>query len=83
MKMLKKFLGLVWMVLGPLAMTFLFIQAVEKVGLTHTAIERTNTILQWGIILFIFLPISLGLMIFGFYAWKGEYGQLPETSEEL
>lgn len=83
MKTLKKFLGLIWMVLGPVAMTFLFIQAIDKVGLTHTDIERTNTILQWGIILFIFLPISLGLMIFGFYAWKGEYNHLPENSEEL
>jgi len=71
------------MVLGPLTMTFLFIQAIDKVGLTHTDIERTNTILQWAIILFIFLPISLGLMIFGFYAWKGEYHHLPESSEEL
>lgn len=83
MNTLKKILGLVWMVLGPLTMTFLFIQAIEKVGLTHTDIERTNTILQWAIILFIFLPISLGLMIFGFYAWKGEYDYLPESSEEL
>ncbi|MGN7987546.1 DUF6814 family protein [Pedobacter sp. 22226] len=83
MNTLKKILGLVWMVLGPLTMTFLFLQAIDKVGLTHTDIERTNTILQWGIILFIFLPISLGLMIFGFYAWKGEYEQLPENSEEL
>ncbi|MGM9476383.1 DUF6814 family protein [Pedobacter sp. GSP4] len=83
MNILKKFLGLVWMVLGPLAMAFLFIQAIDKVGLTHTDIERTNTILQWGIILFIFFPISLGLMIFGFYAWKGEYEHLPEKSGEL
>ncbi|MEH3113675.1 DUF6814 family protein [Pedobacter terrae] len=83
MKTLKKFLGLVWMVLGPLTITFLFIQAIDKVGLTHTDIERTNTILQWAIILFIFLPISLGLMIFGFYAWKGEYEHLPKSSEEL
>ena len=71
------------MVLGPLTMTFLFIQAIDKVGLTHSDIESTNTILQWAIILFIFLPISLGLMIFGFYAWKGEYDRLPESSEEL
>ncbi|SDG08626.1 hypothetical protein SAMN05421827_103179 [Pedobacter terrae] len=83
MNTLKKFLGLFWMVLGPLTMTFLFIQAIDKVGLTHTDIERTNTILQWAIILFIFFPISLGLMIFGFYAWKGEYEHLPESSEEL
>ncbi|UKT63711.1 DUF6814 family protein [Pedobacter mucosus] len=79
MNTLKKYLGLVWMILGPLAMIFLFIQAVDKVGLTHTEIERTNTILQWAIILFIFTPISLGLMIFGFYGWKGEYAKLPES----
>lgn len=83
MNKLKKILGIVWMILGPLAMTFLFIQAVEKIGLTHTPIERTNTILQWGIILFIFAPISLGLMIFGFYAWRGEYEKLPESSKEI
>jgi ABC-type polysaccharide/polyol phosphate export permease len=83
MSALKKFLGIIWIIIGPLAMTFLFLQAIEKVGLTHTDIERTNTILQWGIILFIFLPISIGLMIFGFYAIKGEYDHLPATSEEL
>jgi hypothetical protein len=79
MNTLKRFLGLGWMALGPIAMTFLFIQAINKVGLTHTAIERTNTILQWGIILFIFFPICLGLMIFGFYALKGEYEKLTES----
>ena len=83
MNTIKKFLGLGWMVLGPIAMTFLFIQAIDKVGLAHSDIEKTNTILQWGIILFIFFPISLGLMIFGFYAWKGEYDQLPENSAEI
>jgi len=83
MNLIKKFLGLVWMALGPVAMIFLFMQAIEKVGLTHTDIERTNTILQWGIILFIFLPISIGLMIFGFYAWKGEYRKMPESSVDV
>lgn len=83
MKTIKKFLGLIWIILGPVAMVFMFLQAVEKVGLTHTHIERTNTMLQWGIILFIFLPISIGLMIFGYYALKGEYEHLPENSEEI
>lgn len=83
MNTIKKFLGLGWMVLGPIAMTFLFIQAIDKVGSAHSDIEKTNTILQWGIILFIFFPISLGLMIFGFYAWKGEYDKLPKNSAEI
>lgn len=83
MNALKKFLGVIWMIAGPLAMAFLIVQAIQKVGLTHTDIERTNTILQWAIILFIFFPISIGLVIFGFYAVKGEYDQLPEGSEEI
>lgn len=83
MNALKKFLGVIWMIAGPLAMAFLIVQAIQKVGLTHTEIERTNTILQWAIILFIFFPISIGLVIFGFYAMKGEYDQLPESSEEV
>ena len=82
MNFLKKFLGLVWMVLGPLTMGFLLIQAFDKVGFAHSNIERTNTILQWGIILFIFFPISIGLMIFGYYAWKGEYDQLADHSSD-
>lgn len=70
---IKKYLGLIWICLGPIAMIFLVLQAIEKIGLTHTDIERTNTALQWGIILIIFFPISLGLMIFGYYAYKNEF----------
>ena len=29
--------------------------------------------LQWGIIIGIFVPIAIGLMIFGFYSMKGDY----------
>jgi len=76
MNTIKRFLGLCWIALGPIAMGFLIIQAINKVGLTHTEIERTNAILQWGIIIFIFFPICLGLMIFGYYAFKGEYEKL-------
>ncbi|MFW0714798.1 DUF6814 family protein [Pedobacter sp. N23S346] len=82
MNAFKKILGIVWMVLGPLSMAFLITQAIDKVGLAHSEIERTNTILQWAIILFIFFPISIGLMIFGFYAWKGEYDQLADHSSD-
>ncbi|MGO4876195.1 DUF6814 family protein [Pedobacter psychrotolerans] len=78
MNRLKKLLGIIWIALGPLAMAFLFLQAIDKVGLAHSDIERMNTILQWGIILFIFFPICLGLVVFGFYAWKGEYDQLEK-----
>jgi hypothetical protein len=83
MKNIKKSLGLLWMILGPASILFMFIQAVNKVGLAADGIEKTNTLLQWGIILFIFIPIAAGLVIFGFYAFKGEYDKLPENSEEV
>lgn len=78
MNALKKGLGLFWMLLGPASIIFMFIQAMEKVGLAAEGVAKTNTALQWGIILFIFIPISAGLVIFGYYAYKGEYDQLPE-----
>ena len=66
------------MLLGPASIIFMFIQAMEKVGLAAEGVAKINTALQWGIILFIFIPISAGLVIFGYYAYKGEYDQLPE-----
>ena len=66
------------MLLGPVAILFLFMQAVEKTRLAEPGIAQTNTALQWGIILFIFIPIGVGLVIFGYYALTGAYEQLPE-----
>lgn len=78
MNALKKALGLVWIVLGPASIIFMFMQAFEKIGLAEEGVQKTNTALQWGIILFIFIPISAGLVIFGYYAMKGEYDRLPD-----
>ena len=75
---LKKALGLLWMILGPASVIFMFLQAMDKIGLAAEGVAKTNTALQWGIILFIFIPISAGLVIFGWYAFKGEYDKLPE-----
>lgn len=83
MNALKKFLGILWMLLGPVIIFFLFIQASDKVGAAAEGIARTNTALQWSIIILIFIPICAGLVVFGYYAWKGEYDHLPESSEEL
>lgn len=78
MNNLKKILGLVWMLLGPVIMIFLIHQAYEKIGLAAAGIAKTNTTLQWSIIILIFIPIAAGLVIFGKYAWNGEYDKLPE-----
>jgi len=83
MNALKKMLGILWIVLGPVIILFLIMQAVDKIGVAAEGIARTNTTLQWSIIILIFIPICAGLMIFGVYAFKGEYEQLPTSSDEL
>jgi len=80
---LKKTLGIIWILLGPVAMIFMAWQAYDKVSKAEAGVAQTNTALQWGIILLIFIPIAIGLVIFGKYALAGEYDQLPESSEEL
>jgi ABC-type molybdate transport system permease subunit len=76
MNNIKKTLGLAWMILAPLAVILMFEQAVEKINLATEGVARTNTALQWGIILLIFIPVSIGMVIFGYYSWKGEYDQM-------
>ncbi len=83
MNTLKKILGLFWIVLGPAAMVLMSWQAWDKVSKAEAGVAQTNTALQWGIILLIFIPIAIGLVIFGKYALAGEYEQLPENSDEL
>lgn len=83
MKALKRILGLVWLALGPLSTIFMFWQAFDKIGAAPIGIDKTNTALQWGIILLIFIPIAIGLMIFGKYALSGEFDELPANSEEV
>ena len=82
MNSLKKYLGIVWMILAPAIIAFLFWQAIDKIS-NATAITKANVTLQWSIILIIFLPICIGLAIFGSYSFKGYYDRLPESSAEL
>ncbi len=73
MNEVKKNAGLIWMVLGPLMVVFMAWQAMGKIASATEGIAKTNTILQWSIILMIFIPICAGLFLFGWYAWKNEF----------
>lgn len=73
MSAIKKLLGLLWMILAPTAVVMMFQQAGEKINLAAEGVARTNTALQWGIILLIFIPVSIGMVIFGYYSFHGEY----------
>lgn len=83
MNAIKKLVGALMIVLAPVLVIFMFMQANDKIGKAAEGIAKTNTLLQWSIILIIFIPICVGLAIFGLYGVKGEYDQLPTSSDEL
>ena len=74
-------MGLLCMILAPVVIYFLVRGAVHNINSTGT--KDINKPLPWIIIISIFTPIAVGLMIFGYYALKGEYDKLPESSKEL
>jgi hypothetical protein len=71
MRHLKRILGLVWMLLGPLAIVILVWGAITNIDPAGQG--DINKPLPWIIIIAIFTPIAIGLSIFGWYAWKEEY----------
>ncbi len=73
MKKIKKLVGLLWVILAPVVFYFLISSAIEKVGGAPLGTAKTNALLQWIIILIVFIPICIGMIIFGIYALKGEY----------
>jgi len=69
MNALRKYLGLVWMILGPAAIIFLILEAAKKISEKPTQ----DVYLPWIIIITVFAPIAAGMVIFGWYAWNKEY----------
>ena len=79
MNTLKRFAGILWIILGPLAIFYLIKTAAEEIVKKPVI----DTKIQWIVFVVIFIPIAIGLMIFGWYALKGAYDHLPESSAEL
>ena len=79
MNTVKKYSGILWIIFGPLSIYFLIKTAAEQIA-KHPVID---TKIQWIVFVVIFIPIAIGFIIFGWYALKGEYDKLPESSAEL
>ena len=79
MNAIKKYLGLVWMLLGPVGVFYLIKTAASEIARK----PLIDTKIQWAVFIIVFIPIAIGLVIFGYYAWKGEYERLPVSSEEI
>jgi len=79
MNKFKRYLGVLWMIIGPAAIYYLIKTASEEIAKNPVI----NTKMQWIVFVVIFIPIAIGIMIFGWFALKGEYDHLPESSAEV
>ncbi len=69
MNALKRYLGILWIVLGIITPGYLIRTGINEMA--HN--PATSTKVQWSIFIIIFIPIAIGLVLFGYYALKGEY----------
>jgi len=69
----------IWILLGPVAIYYLVKTAASEIAKK----PLIDTRIQWGVFVVIFIPIAIGIMIFGYYALKGEYDRLPGSSPEI
>jgi hypothetical protein len=71
MNSLKKYAGIIWMLIAPIVIFILIYGAIININSVGT--KDINKPIPWIIIITIFTPIAIGLFIFGYYAFKGEY----------
>ena len=84
MNSLKRLSGFIWIALGVAAIYML----VNRAGLEIAeAVAGKRPLLDtkmfWYIIIPIFSPIMIGLCLFGWFAWKGEYDVIARDSAHL
>ena len=81
MNAFKRYFGLLLLIIGPLLIYELVSGAIANIDTAGK--KDINNPVIWIIIIAIFTPIAIGLVIFGWYAFRGEYDQLPGKSKEL
>ncbi len=77
----KRYFGLLFLIVAPLVIYELLMGAISNID--PAGKKDINNPVIWIIIITIFTPIAIGLVIFGWYAFKGEYDHLPEKSKDL
>jgi hypothetical protein len=75
MNSLKRISGIIWMVLGVLAIYLL----VRQAGIEFGKNPALDTRIFWYTIIPVFSPIMIGLCLFGYYCLKGEYDRLADV----
>jgi hypothetical protein len=75
MNTIKRILGFVWIILGPLVLFYLVKTAAAEIAKRPVL----DTWIEWGIFIVVFIPIAVGLVLFGYYALKGEYENITDS----
>lgn len=81
MNAFKRYFGLIFLLLAPLVIYELIAGAIANIDTAGK--KDINNPVIWIIIIAIFTPIAIGLVIFGWYAFRGEYDKLPEKSRDI
>jgi hypothetical protein len=77
----KRYFGLLFLFIAPFVIYELVAGAIQNID--RAGKKDINNPVIWIIIITIFTPIAIGLVIFGWYAFRGEYDRLPERSKDL
>jgi hypothetical protein len=75
MDKIKRIIGLLWMALGPLSIYYLIKTALAEIAKK----PLVETKIQWVAFVIIMIPIAVGIVIFGYYALRGEYESPAST----
>lgn len=81
MAFIRRYVGILLLLLAPLVIYSLVHGALNHID--PAGKKDINNPVIWIIIITIFTPIALGLMIFGWYAFRGEYDRIPRNSSKL
>lgn len=71
MNTIKRYLGVLWIFVGIASIIAVIAGAIHNIG-AHGQSDISRPV-PWIIIIAVFTPIAVGLVIFGWYALKGEY----------
>ena len=75
MNTIKKYSGVLWIILAFAAIWFLFSRAGAELSAANVTPDNK---IFWYSILPVYTPLMLGLALFGYYALQGEYDNLGE-----
>ena len=73
MNTVKRFAGIVWIILAFAAIWFLFSRAGAELAGANVAPDKK---IFWYTILPVYTPLMLGLALFGYYAVRGDYDKV-------